>query len=115
MEPQCDIDALLQAHLDAYNRGDVAAFVATFTPDAEIFRHPGAIELRGRDQLTVSYTQLFAKDSPPSITFRVVHRSKLEGHVVDEEAIVVDGRDVAREVSVYQIQSCLIRRIDTIY
>jgi uncharacterized protein (TIGR02246 family) len=106
------MDALLQAHNDAWNRHDVAAFVETLSPDAEIFKFPGTLQLKGREQIGAHFTQLWAKLPEMSVT--VEHRSRLEHHVVDEEALRIDGQEIAREVTVYEVEACLIHRVDTI-
>lgn len=112
MEPQCDMDALLQAHNDAWNRHDVAAFIETLDPKAEIYKFPGTLQLRGREQIGAHFRQLWTK--LPEMTVTVAHRSKLEGHVVDEEILKINGQEISREVTVYQVASCLITRVDTI-
>jgi uncharacterized protein (TIGR02246 family) len=112
MEALCDMDALLQSHLDAWNRHDVAAFVATLAADAEIYKFPGTLQLRGHDQIGAHFRQLWAK--LPEMTVTVAHRSKLENHVVDEEVLKINGQEIARDVAVYQVENCLVRRVDTI-
>ncbi|MBX7247652.1 MAG: nuclear transport factor 2 family protein [Caulobacteraceae bacterium] len=112
MEALCDLEALLQAHNDAWNRHDVAAFVETLSPDAEIYAFPGTLQLKGREPIAAHFTQLWAK--VPELSVTVAHRSRLENHVVDEEVLRINGQEIAREVTVYQVEACHIRRIDTI-
>jgi len=112
MEPECDIAALLDAHIAAWNAHDAPAFVATFDPAAELYRHPGELQLRGREQIGAHFLQLWAKQ--PKFSVRVNRRTQLETHVVDEESLLLDGQEVARDVAVYRIESCLIRRVDTV-
>ena len=112
MEPLCDIDALLQSHLDAFNGKDVAAFVATFDPNAEIYGHPGKLQLKGREQITSHYRQQFAK--LPELTVTVKSRVRLENHIVDEETLSLNGEQIAGDVAVYRVEGCLITRVDTI-
>lgn len=112
MEAFCDLDALIQSHIEAYNRHDVAAFVATFDPAAEIYEHPGQRQLKGHDQIRAHYTQLFAK--LPELTVTVTRHTRLENHIVDEESLRINGQEIARDVAVYKVESCLITRVDTI-
>ena len=112
MEPLCDIDALIDAHNKAWNRHDVAAFVAPLDPTAEIYDHPGELQLKGAEAITAHFTQLWAKLPEMSVT--VKRRTKLENHVVDEESLRINGREIARDVAVYRVESCLITRVDTI-
>jgi len=112
MEAFCDIDALIDAHNAAWNRHDVAAFVATLTPDAEIYEHPGQLQLKGRDAIGSHFRQLWAK--VPEMTITVARHTKLQHHVVDEDVLKVNGQEIAREVTVYEVEACLVRRVDTI-
>ncbi len=112
MEPLCDIEALLDAHLTAYNNKDLAAFVATFDPEAELYEHPGKLQLKGVEAITNHYRQLFAK--LPELTVVVKHRTRLETHIVDEESMAINGEQIAGDVAVYRVDSCRITRVDTI-
>ena len=112
MEPACDTAALLDAHIAAWNRHDVPAFVATMTPDAEVYRHPGELQLKGREAIGAHFLQLWAKQ--PKLSVKVVRRTKLETHVVDEESLSLDGQEIARDVAIYAVEGCLIRRVDTV-
>jgi len=112
MEPLCDIDALLDAHNNAWNRHDVAAFVATLDPQAEIYEHPGKLQLKGTEAIRAHFTQLWAK--LPEMTVTTHRRIRLETHIVEEESIRVGGQEAARDVAVYRVEGCLITRVDTI-
>jgi len=112
MEPICDLDALIDTHVAAWNRHDVAAFVATFDPDAEIYEHPGKLQLKGVDAIAAHYPPVWAK--VPELQVTVKRRTRLEGHIVDEEALTINGTEIARDVAVYRVESCLITRVDTI-
>ncbi|HYG86239.1 MAG TPA: nuclear transport factor 2 family protein [Azospirillum sp.] len=112
MEAVCDVNALIDAHIAAYNRHDVAAFMATLDPEAEIYEHPGKLQLRGHDQVRSHYTGLFTK--LPELTVEVKRRTRLETHIVDEESLVLSGKEIARDVAVYRVENCLISRVDTI-
>lgn len=112
MEAFCDIDALIAAHNAAYNAHDVAAFVRTLDADAEIYEHPGQRQLKGHDEIRAHYTQLFAK--LPELTVTVTRHTRLENHIVDEESLRINGQEIARDVAVYKVESCLITRVDTI-
>lgn len=112
MDAVCDVDALLADHIGAYNRHDVAAFVQTFAPAAEIYEHPNQLVLKGREDIATHYTALFAR--APGLTVTVKHRTHMENHIVDEEALSLNGEAVEGGVAVYRIEGCLIQRVDQI-
>ena len=112
MEPQCDIAAMIQAQVDAYNRHDVAAFVEFYTPDAVINELPDRVTARGRDEIRESYASMFT--NIPTITVAIRHRTVLQHHVVDEEEVVAGDLGIIRAVVAYTIEGCQISRADII-
>ncbi len=104
-------EATVQAQLEAYNRGDIAAFIATFHPDAELFvlgeDEPKA---RGRPAIEAIYADLFARS--PNLHSEVVHRAVIGDRVVDHERITGrDGSDAPLElIMVYEVEPLGIRR-----
>ena len=113
MEPQCDMAALVQAQLEAYNRHDVAAFVATYTPTAELYDHPGTLTMKGRDAIRDSYGRLFERF--PRLRAEVKHRTVTKNHVVDEETVTLEpGGPTFVATAVYKLDGCLISRVDFI-
>lgn len=68
--------AVVQRHVDAYRAGNLDRFVATFTPDAEVYA-PGFVAV-GRDQIRASYRLNFAPGAP-----RIrIHSSEVAGDLV---------------------------------
>jgi uncharacterized protein (TIGR02246 family) len=113
MEPQCDIAALIQAQVDAYNRHDAAAFVEFYTPTAVIGALNGPVEMTGRDNIRASYASMFA--TYPNLSVTVRHRAVLGRHVVDEEVVTLNAGEPVIIASVaYTIEGCKISRADII-
>ena len=108
---ECDVTALIQSQVDAYNRHDTAAFVATYAPDAEVVTHEGRDEQKmvGRQVLTDVYGKLFV--NVPSLKVEIAHRAVLDHHVVDEEVVSFQGATL-RGVVAYRVENCLIARAD---
>lgn len=59
MPPATDISTLAQRQLDAYNAGDLDAFVACYHPDVVVWED-GEVSVRGRAAFRERYEDLFA-------------------------------------------------------
>ncbi|MHA7818912.1 MAG: nuclear transport factor 2 family protein [Erythrobacter sp.] len=68
--------AAVQSHVDAYRSGNLDRFVATFTPDAEVYGN--GLVARGRGEIRALYRSNFAPGAP-SIR---IHGSEVSGEFV---------------------------------
>lgn len=102
---------VVQAQLEAYNRRDLPAFVATFHEDAELYTlGDAAPSARGRAELERIYGELFT--ASPTLHSDIVHRVVIGQRVLDHERIT--GRRGSNEpielVMVYEVEGDVIRR-----
>jgi hypothetical protein len=95
----------------AYNARDLEAFVASFTADAVVARHPsGEIVAAGQDGLRKVYGELFAKS--PALHARILNRVESGGFVVDHELVTgIEGRPYFHGVAIYEVDGARIRRV----
>jgi imidazolonepropionase-like amidohydrolase len=103
-------ESVVQDQVDAYNARDVERFVALFSPDAEVLRHPsGEVLARGRDAIRATYSDLF--EQSPDLHCRILRRTVQGRFVIDQELVTGHRRRPAvRAVAIYEIESGLIRR-----
>ena len=103
-------EAVVQAQLEAYNAGDIDAFMATFHPEAELFAIGDPIpRAQGRDAVRAIYADLFARS--PDLHSELVHRAVLGNRVIDHERITGrEGGDVLELLMVYEVEDGGIRR-----
>ncbi len=102
---------VVQAQLDAYNAGDIDAFLAVFAEDAKLYRlgndEPFAA---GKVQLRTLYGKLF--ENSPDLHSEVTTRTVIGNRVIDYERIT--GRNGQAEpwfiVMIYEVEEGLIRR-----
>src|SRR5688572_28715534 len=59
VQPSSAAEQVVQTQLDAYNRRDVSAFVATYATDAKLYAHPDRLIGSGIDQMRKDYASLF--------------------------------------------------------
>lgn len=86
---------LAQKQLDAYNAGDIEAFLVCYAPDVEIFDQPtGQRTLYGRDAMRERYTGFFAGN--PQLHCRLLNRIVQGAFAIDQEHVtgLADGREL---------------------
>ena len=103
-------EQVVQAQLDAYNRRDIEAFVATYAPDVKIYDHPDQLQMEGANRLRESYSRLFG--SIPELKATVANRIVQGSFVIDHETVsgLPGGRQITA-VAVYEVQDGLIQRV----
>jgi hypothetical protein len=79
------MDDPVDAHVQAYNEGDLDRFVACFSPDCVIEDGQGAVVARGHADLRARFGPIF--DENPELHCEVLHRACIGEYVVDEEHI----------------------------
>jgi hypothetical protein len=99
---------IVDRQLAAYNANDIDAFVATYAPDAEIFRPQQQAEpvMRGREAIRASYGPRFA--TPPGVRAEIRNRIVVGPLVTDQEHLPLKGQQA---VAVYEVDGALIRRV----
>ena len=97
-------ERVVQAQLEAYNRHDLDAFVATYAPDARGYAYPDRPTFTGAAELRTRYGQFFA--AAPTVRARIVRRIAQGNYVIDHEEITgMPGADGAvRAVAIYEVR-----------
>jgi imidazolonepropionase-like amidohydrolase len=102
-------EAVVQRQLEAYNRGDVEAFAATYAEDVELFdlgADPKPTR-SGRAALVATYGPMLARLKPQAA---IASRTVTGSFVTDHERVTVNG-NILDAVAVYQVEKGLIRRV----
>lgn len=104
------VDAV-QRQLNAYNAGDVEAFLLAFSPSVKIHNSPGdAPSMTGRDAMRARYAKLFEEN--PRQHCEILSRMILGRFVIDHEKIT--GRQHGRTVhaiAIYEVNEGLITHV----
>ena len=103
-------ESVVQRQLDAYNRHDLAAFVATYADDAELYRAPSTTPaLKGKQVLGDFYRD--HRFNLADLHAELVHRIVLGNKVIDHERITGLRAEVVDAVAAYVVQDGLIRSV----
>lgn len=105
--------ALVQRQLDAYNAHDLDGFLATYSPDIEIFEiaDASAPRMSGLAGMREVYGEMFA--SMPNLRCDLGNRIADGAYVIDHE-ICIMGEPIdppERAIAIYEVEDGLIRRV----
>ncbi|MFQ6116257.1 MAG: amidohydrolase family protein, partial [bacterium] len=101
---------IVQQQVNAYNARDIKAFLATYSPDINIFNHPDSLLYSGLEEMEEVYKSLFEK--VPNLHVKIVNRIALGKFVIDREKVTgfPNGR-VIHAVAIYKVQDDSIQRV----
>lgn len=92
--------AAVQRHVDAYRSGDIDRFVATFTPDAQVFAM--GLSATGHKKIRSLYRLNFGPSAP---AIRIVSSDANEHFVFLEAAYVMkNGEEICCSFSEYEVR-----------
>jgi hypothetical protein len=107
------VAALVQRQLDAYNAHDLDGFLATYSPDIEIFEitDAAAPRMTGLAGMREVYGEMFA--TMPNLRCDLGNRIAEGAFVIDNEicAMGEPGDPPERAIAIYQVEDNLIRRV----
>jgi hypothetical protein len=107
-----DAERVVQAQVDAFNRRDVDAFMATYAPDAIHWAHPADTTFNGAARIRAHYTELFSDPDISRLHATVRSRMVKGRFVIDEEYIVgLPADDPHVSVIIYEVRDGLIRNV----
>ncbi len=93
---------LAQAQLDAYNQRDIDKFLEPYADTVAIYRFPGQLLYRGKEQMRKEYAGMFQQS--PALHCTLVKRIALGNTVIDEESVLIrPGAPLIRAVAIYTI------------
>lgn len=105
-----DAERVVQAQLEAYNRRDIDAFLATYAPDVRIYDHPDRLQLEGLAAMRERYGPMFER--VPDLHAAIERRIVQGDYVIDHERVtgLPDGRTI-RAVAIYQVRDGRIQNV----
>lgn len=102
--------AVVQRQLDAYNRRDIDALLATYAGDACQYEHPATLAASGaaqiRDRMSVRFQE-------PDLYARLVQRAVMGNIVIDQEVVTRNFPEGVGEVDVVAIYEVIDGKIQS--
>ncbi len=101
---------VIERQLDAYNARDLAAFLATYSPDIRVFDFPDKKpRIEGIAAMGEHYaTNTFVREG---LNARILERAVLGRYVIDHERATSLGREPLEVVVVYEVVGSLIANV----
>lgn len=105
------VENLAQEQLEAYNKGDITAFLRPYDPNVEAYDLlNNKLIFKGLDSMAERYGSYFK--SNPSLHCTLTGRLVMEPYCIDQEMVTGLASGVpVRAVAIYQAENGLIRRI----
>lgn len=101
--------ALVQRQLNAYNAGNIDAFLEPYSDDVEIFDFPNKLSLKGKEAMRKRYGEMFGKF--PDLHCEIKGRIIQGDVVIDKESVTGVGANKIEATAVYQIQQGKIAKV----
>jgi hypothetical protein len=101
-------EVIVQRQLDAYNAGDINAFMDTYTEDIKLFRFPNNEMSTGKDFMRQQYGAMFK--TIPDLNAELVDRIVIGNKVIDKEKVTANG-SIFYAVAIYEVTNGLISSV----
>ncbi len=101
--------ALVQRQLNAYNVGNINAFLEPYADDVELYDFPGKLLGKGKNYMRLNYAKMFNK--LPDLHCEVKERIIQGNTIIDKEKISGTGNDIFEATAIYEIENNKIRRV----
>lgn len=95
---------IVQRQLDAYNARDIAAFMATWSDDAQYFEHPAKLLASGAAAIRERHVARFKE---PNLFGRLIKRMVIGNKVVDQEIVTrtfPEGTGHVDVIAIYEVR-----------
>jgi hypothetical protein len=101
---------IVQKQLDAYDTGDIDAFLATYAPEIAVYDFPSTLIMEGHAQMREVYTRVFA--AAPDLKTHISPRIAIGDFVIDNETVTGTADGIPkRVVAIYEVKEELITKV----
>jgi len=107
-ENETEAEKIVQQQLDAYNKRDIDAFMATYTKDIKLYNYPEELRTEGQKAMRERYDNFF-KNTPDLHAF-IKKRIVIGNKVIDEEQITINGK-IYNAVAIYEVENGKIKKV----
>ncbi len=97
---EAEAAAVVQKHVEPFNKRQLNDFVNTFDKDVVVNRFPKDYMYSGRNALKENYRQFFKNNEKANI--KVLNRMVLKNKVIDEELVTINNITV-RQATIYDV------------
>jgi hypothetical protein len=103
-------EKLAQEQLNAYNKRDIDAFVATYAENVKVYKFPNELLYEGKTAMYDMYGRMFART--PDLHCRLVNRIVMGNTVIDQEEVTISKKDQPMNaIAIYKIKDGKIAEV----
>ena len=103
-------EQLVQRQLNAYNAGNIDAFLAPYSEDLELYTFPDTLNDKGKETIRSRYEDLFEKY--PKLHCELIKRIVKGNTVIDHERITLTEKSTPYDaIAVYKIKNGKIEKV----
>jgi hypothetical protein len=95
-------EQIVQKQVEAFNRRDIDAFLATYSSDIKLYDFPGKETTSGLEAMRKSYGKMFADN--PDLKADVLKRIVQGDTVIFQEEVTAKGRRLFLGVAIYWVK-----------
>ncbi|WP_108424349.1 amidohydrolase family protein [Flagellimonas amoyensis] len=99
---------LAQRQLNAYNLGDIEAFLEPYAEDVEVYAFPDQLLYKGKETMRGQYAQMFK--NTPDLHCELKERI-VQGNVVIDKERVQFGTETVEAVAMYHVENGKIKKV----
>ncbi|MBT8267837.1 MAG: nuclear transport factor 2 family protein [Bacteroidia bacterium] len=103
-----EVENIVQIQLEAYNKRDIDAFMATYADDIKLYNYPEELRTDGKTAMRQSYDEFFKRT--PDLKAVIQKRIVLGNKVIDEEHVTINGQ-LYKAVAIYEVEDGLIKKV----
>ncbi|WP_430411895.1 amidohydrolase family protein [Kordia sp.] len=100
---------IVQRQVNAYNLGNVEAFLESFSDDIEVYTFTNILKTKGKDEFKKGWATFFKKY--PDLHCEIVNRTTRLNTVIDHERIKYGDGDYSEAIVIYKIENGKIAKI----
>jgi hypothetical protein len=115
MSHEVTAEAVIQRQLDAYNRRDLDAWLATYAEDAQQFEFPGTLLASGHSQIRARSAPRFTE---PNLHAQLIKRTVIGNIVIDQEKVTrtfPEGPGHIELICIFEVRDGLIRNANFVF
>lgn len=101
-------ERIVNKQLEAYNKGDIDAFVATYSRDIKLYKYPNNLISEGHKAMHKKYASFFEK--APDLNAQIVNRMVLGNKVIDKEKVTFNG-NTFYAIAIYEVENEKISKV----
>jgi hypothetical protein len=101
-------EAIVQRQVNAYNARNIDLFLATYSPEVEIYDATGKLLMKGHKQMREGYEGFFKNVT--NLYCQIENRIVINNKVIDKENVRA-GKDTIQAVAIYEVEGGKIKKV----